>query len=237
MRSRPRSPGESQRGVTLLELLIAVSLVAVLSTGMLFAMRASVLAYEKTAQHLEANRRVVGVERVIASQLSGVMPVAAICPALSGLSAAVSFLAGTPGTLRLVSSYSIGEGARGYPQIVEYRVLPADGGGVRLVASEFPYSGPQSTAPYCLGTPPPGARVMVLADHLAYCRISYHEPYNTNTFEETPWLAVWDRPVLPGAVRIEMHPAAPVAGSLAPLDVTVPIRVTRDPLIPYVDRF
>jgi prepilin-type N-terminal cleavage/methylation domain-containing protein len=226
-----------QRGVTLLELLIAVSLVAVLSTGMLFAMRVSVLTYEKTAQHLEQNRRVVGVERIIASQLSGVMPFAAACPAPGGLPVAVSFLAGTPGALRLVSSYSIAEGARGYPQIVEYRVLPSEDGGVRLVASEFPYSGPQNTLPYCAGTPPAGARVMVLADHLAYCRISYHEPYNVNTFEETPWLTVWDKPVLPAAVRIEMRPGAPVAGALAPLDITVPIRVTRDPSIPYVDRF
>ena len=227
----------SQRGVTLLELLIAVSLVALLSTGMLFAMRTSVLTYEKTARRLEENRRVVGVERIIASQLGGSMAVASICPTPAGLPVSASFMAGTAGVLRLVSSFSIAEGARGYPQIVEYRVLPSDAGQVRLVASEYLYTGLQSTLPYCAGTPPPDARVVVLADHLAYCRIWYHEPYNISTFAETPWLSIWDRPVLPAAVRIEMRPAAPVAGAIAPLDITAPIRVTRDPLIPYVDRF
>lgn len=227
----------SQRGVTLLELLIAMSLVAVLSTGMLFAMHSSVLAYEKIAKRLEEDRRAVGVEHMIAAQLGGVMAVSSVCPTPSGLPVSTSFMAGTAGVLRLVSSFSIAEGARGYPQIVEYRVLPSEAGQVRLVASEHVYSGPQSTLPYCAGAPPPDARVVVLADHLAYCRIFYHEPYNISTFEETPWLAIWDRPALPAAVRIEMRPAVPAAGAIAPADITVPIRVTRDPLVPYADRF
>lgn len=227
----------SQRGVTLLELLIAVSLVALLSTGMLFAMRTSVLAYEKTARRLEDNRRVVGVERIIASQLGGAMAVAATCPSPGGLPVSASFMAGTAGVLRLVSSYSIAEGARGYPQIVEYRVLPSDAGAVRLVASERPYTGPRSTQPYCAGQAPPDARVFLLADHLAYCRIFYHEPYNSSTFAESGWLAIWNRAVLPAAVRIEMRSAVPVSGAIAPLDITAPIRVTRDPLITYADRF
>ena len=238
-----------QKGVTLLELLIAVSLVAILSTGMLFAMRTSVLAYQKTAQRLESNRRVVGIERVLASQLGGAMAVAQLCPAQEGPPVTTSFLSGNSAMLRLVSSFSIAEGARGYPQIVEYRVLPAAGGGVRLVASEQAYTGPQSTTPYCTGPlsdnlppaalPPPaaGASSFVLADRLAYCRISYHEPYDVNTFLETGWVPFWNRPVLPAGVRIEMRPAAPVAGDLPRLDVAVPIRVTRNPLTPYGDQF
>ena len=71
--SRPHQ--RSQKGVTLLELLIAVSLVAMLSTGMMVAMRSSVLAYQKTSQRLESNRRVVGVEHILASQLGAAMAV------------------------------------------------------------------------------------------------------------------------------------------------------------------
>ena len=48
----------------------------------------------------------------------------------------------------------------------------------------------------------PGASY-VLAENLAYCRFSYHEPYIQNTFLETPWLALWDRPALPAGVHIE----------------------------------
>ena len=227
----------SQRGVTLLELLIAISLVGILSTGMLFAMRTSALTHEKIARRLDDNRRAVGVERVIASQLAGVMGVTMTCPGSQGLPVPASFLSGNASMVRFVSSYSLTEGARGYPRIIEYRVLPAPEGGVRLAASERSYTGPVSLEPYCAGPPPLDARSIVLADGLAYCRISYHEAYNINTFEETPWLGVWDRPVLPAAVRIEMRQAAPAAGALPVLDITAPIRVTRDPMIPYEDRF
>jgi prepilin-type N-terminal cleavage/methylation domain-containing protein len=232
-----------ERGVTLLEMLIAITLVAGLSTGMLMAMRTSLLTYEKTARKLESNRRFVKAQQILSSQIGAVMPVQGICPAGESPNLAVpSFLSGLADRLRLVSSYSIAEGARGYPQIVEYRVLPGERGTVQLIATEHAYTGPQSTVAYCAGTPavslPASATgSYVLADHLAFCRFSYHEPYNQNTFLETPWLPLWDRPVLPAGVRIEMQAAAPEKGGLPVLGITVPIRVSRDPAAGYDDGF
>jgi prepilin-type N-terminal cleavage/methylation domain-containing protein len=55
----------SERGVTLLELMIAMTLVAGLSTGMLMAMRTSLLTYEKTAKKLESNRRFVKTQQIL----------------------------------------------------------------------------------------------------------------------------------------------------------------------------
>ena len=252
----------TQRGVTLLELMIAITLVAGLSTGMLMAMRTSLLTYEKTAKRLESNRRFVKTQQVLSDQISAVMPVQGACLGDAGQTVGIpSFLSGAEDTLRLVSSYSIAEGSRGYPQIVEYRVIPEQRGSVRLVATERPYTGPQSTIPYCGGSPPPpvssyeiGTRSAVplgsapsagpalgesyvLEEHLAYCRFSYHEPYNQNRFIETPWLAVWDKPLLPAGVRIEMRSAVLDTGGLSVLGVTVPIQVDRDPRAGYVDAF
>ena len=246
----------SERGVTLLELMIAITLVAGLSTGMLMAMRTSLLTYEKTAKRLESNRRFVKTQQMLSDQISAVMPVQGACLGDAGQTVGIpSFLSGTEDTLRLVSSYSIAEGSRGYPQIVEYRVIAEQRGSVRLVATERPYTGPQSTVPYCGNAPPPpvssyefGAQSVaqgaapsggsyVLAEHLAYCRFSYHEPYDQNRFVETPWLPLWDKPLLPAGVRIEMRPAAPDTASLSVLGVTVPIQVNRDPRLVYVDGF
>jgi prepilin-type N-terminal cleavage/methylation domain-containing protein len=227
----------SQRGVTLLELMIAITLVAGLSTGMLMAMRTSLLTYEKTAKRLESNRRFVKTQQMLSDQISAVMPVQGACLGDAGQTVGTpSFLSGAEDALRLVSSYSIAEGSRGYPQIVEYRVIPEQRGSVRLVATERPYTGPQSTTPYCGGTPAPGESY-VLAEHLAYCRFWYHEPYNQNRFIETPWLPVWDKPLLPAGVRIEMRSAVPDTGGLSVLGVTVPIQVDRDPRMVYVDGF
>ncbi len=243
--------------------MIAITLVAGLSTGMLMAMRTSLMTYEKTAHRLESNRRFVKTQQMLSDQISAVMPVQGACPGDTGQIVGVpSFLSGGEDVLRLVSSYSIAEGSRGYPQIVEYRVLPEERGSVRLVATERPYTGPLSTMPYCGGAPPPPAPVSayefgaqgarpgashpaapasngsyVLAEHLAYCRFWYHEPYNQNRFIETPWLPVWDKPLLPAGVRIEMRSAVPDTGGLSILDVTVPIQVNRDPRMVYIDGF
>jgi hypothetical protein len=136
---------------------------------------------------------------------------------------------------------------------VEYRVVASGRNSVRLVATERPYTGPQSTTLYCgpAGAPSAfefGARPatvaaqqsvasFVLAENLAYCHFSYHEPYDQNSFLETPWLPLWARPVLPAGVRIEMRPVTPEAGGLSVLNVTVPIRVNRNPVLVYDDRF
>jgi len=247
-----RIPQHRERGVTLLELMIAITLVAGLSTGMLMAMRTSLLTYEKTAKKLESNRRFVKTQQILFSQIAAVIPAQGMCTAGEAQIATIpSFLNGSPYTLRLISSYSIAEGARGYPQIVEYRVVAGERGSVRLVATERPYTGPQSTIPYCSGAAPAAsafefgsqpaaatpAASYVLAEHLAYCRFSYHDAYDQNTFLETPWLPLWAKPALPAGVRIEMQPAAPETGGLSALGLTIPIHVDRDPRLVYDDRF
>src|ERR1700730_664640 len=96
-----------QRGFTLIELMISITLVAALATGMLMAMRASLLSMEKINSRLQFNRREMG--RVLTRQIGGVMPVLSDC----GTGRIPIFL-GTSDSLRLVTSYSMQEGARGY---------------------------------------------------------------------------------------------------------------------------
>jgi prepilin-type N-terminal cleavage/methylation domain-containing protein len=244
----------SQRGVTLLELMIAITLVAALSAGMLMAMRTSLDAYEKTSKRLEANRRVVKIQQILTDQLSGMMAIPLQCADLSNPSTAgsdassaaapsvprVSFMAGQQDRLRFVSSYSIAEGARGYPQIVEYRVNAAPNGEAQLIVTERNYTGPASAAAYCntdWPPPSPGMQTLVLADHLALLRFSYHPPYDLNTFLESPWQPLWDKPALPAAIRIELSSAMADPGGLPLLSVTVPIRANRDPQLRYYDGF
>jgi prepilin-type N-terminal cleavage/methylation domain-containing protein len=220
-----------ERGVTLIELLIAISLVALLSAGMLMAMRTSLLTYEKTGHRLEANRRAMSVEQILASQIGGIMPVQGQCSSSQGPPATIPFFSGAPDSLRVVSSFSMQEGARGYPRILEYQVVPAPNGGVRLIVNEYPYFGSSSTAPFCrdLRFAPieVGPSSFVLADGLLYCRFSYHGVYD-EAFAETRWVPVWTQPALPSGVRIDMRPLVPDPVALPFGGVTIPIRVNRD---------
>jgi len=221
-----------QKGFTLIELMISITLVAALSTGMMLAMRTSLLSLEKVNSRLQFNRRVMGMERVLTRQIGGVMPVVSDCG-----EARIPIFNGTPDSLRLVSSYSMAEGARGYPQFDEFQIVKGEGG-VRLIVTEHLYTGPSSTSPFCGGPPISPAQgsslSYVLADRLASCSFSYREQIPDQPLS-SKWLPSWDRGDLPAAVKIEMTPLDSSAALLPVMNVTVPIRITRQVRTRYED--
>jgi prepilin-type N-terminal cleavage/methylation domain-containing protein len=137
-------PMNSRRGVTLLELLIAITLVSLLSTGMLFAIRTGLGALEGVQRRVNDNRRVTGAYRILEQQLGSFLPVRARCGQATGAPGnPTMFFQGEPSVLRFVSAYSLEGAHRGHPVIVEIFVGPGDQGrGVRLLVNETPYFGP-----------------------------------------------------------------------------------------------
>lgn len=242
--SSARIRGTRQRGVTLIELMIAVSLTAVITVGLLFALRTSVLAYEKTSDRLRSNREQISRNQILSSELSGAMPILASCPGL----AAVPFFTGTPATLRMISSYSIGEGFRGYPQILEFQVTRSPSGGVRLTVTEHAYTGPASVNEFCgalsssadavvdSGSSGTGPAPFVLADDLISCEFSYHEPTDMGAYKDTAWVPAWKGNRLPSGVKVEMRSRAGAGGGLPVVSVTAPVRTDRDVFRLYEDR-
>ena len=238
-------------GTTLIEVLIAVTLLSLLSVGMLTAMRVGLMAFSKTNNKLMDNRRVAGAQRVVQEQLEGMMPVVAACgDAPRATPAQTAFFEGQPQTMRLVSTFSLQQGWRGQPQILEFFVIPGEEGrGVRLVVNEIPYTGPDGTAQLCTGhTRDPltggslavfapvqaGPNSFVLADKLAYCRFSYFTiPLDRTLLPH--WAPQWTFSGWPFAVRIEMAPLDPDPSRLQPITVTAPIHIHRAPEIQYVD--
>src|SRR5580658_8903027 len=71
-RLKPVPPG--QAGITLIEVVIAVTLLSMLSVGMLMTIRMGFDALHKTNTRLMENRRVAGAQRLIEQQLGGFMP-------------------------------------------------------------------------------------------------------------------------------------------------------------------
>ena len=69
----------AQSGMTLLEVMLAVSLLALLGVGISTAMRVGINAMNRTGAKLSANRRLAGAQRILEQQLQGLMPVIADC--------------------------------------------------------------------------------------------------------------------------------------------------------------
>lgn len=239
-----------RRGVTLLELLIAVSLLSLLSVGLMTTLRVGLNAMEKANSRLMDNRRVIRAQRILEEQIAGFMPVVADCVAdPQRPPIKMPFFQGEPQSMRFVSSYSLGEASRGYPRILEFQVIPGENNqGVRLIVNEHLYTGPAGAGLFCMGLGPDplsGAQVplfrpieirpdsFVLADRLAFCRFWYRE---TPSPPAAPrWVPRWVQPQWPRAIRIEMAPLAPDRARVQPMELVAPLRVDKIPMVPYVD--
>jgi prepilin-type N-terminal cleavage/methylation domain-containing protein len=240
----------SEAGLTLIEVLIAITLLSILSVGMLMALRVGLDALQKANKKLMDNRRVAGAQRVLEQQIAGFMPVKTVCGTPpNGGQAPIVFFEGEPQSMRMVSTYSLQEAWRGQPRILEFQVIPGEEGqGVRLIVNEIRYSGPPEASQFCLGMAldpvtgsnvpqfapiMPGPQSFVLGDKLAWCRFSYLEPGKPPVPEH--WRPDWVLPRWPLGIRVEMAPLSDTPGRLRPLTISAMINVNRSPDIIYGD--
>jgi hypothetical protein len=240
-----------EAGITLIEIVIAVTLLSMLSVGMLMTIRMGLDGLHKTNTRLMENRRVAGAQRLLEQQLGGFMPVKATCSGMAGASSTpFGFFEGQPQSMRLVSTYSLQEAWRGQPRILELQVIPGEEGrGVRLIVNEIPYNGPLSAGQFCLGmglNPESGVLVpqfgpiqasmqsFVLADKLAWCRFSYLEPGRPPNIDH--WRADWVLQRWPIGLRVEMAPLEDNPARLRPLTISTAIPVNRLPAETYAEQ-
>ncbi|HUQ91331.1 MAG TPA: prepilin-type N-terminal cleavage/methylation domain-containing protein [Bryobacteraceae bacterium] len=234
-------------GVTLMELLIAVTLLSLLVAGVLTAMRIGLSALQKTNQRVVSNRKAVGAQRILEQQIAGLMPVSAECAIAGGQK--IGFFQGEAQTMRFVSSYSLTEASRGTPRILEFTVIPGDQNqGYRLIVNEIPYTGSLGAGRLCLGLvndPAAGGTVpqfvpvqagpgsFVLADKLAGARFLYREILPPPLQEL--WVMRWVQPIWPSAIRVELSPLEADPSKITATTLTMPVFVNRVPMGLYVD--
>jgi prepilin-type N-terminal cleavage/methylation domain-containing protein len=238
-------PSHPESGVTLIEVLIAVSLLSLLSLGILIAMRIGFTTMDKVDSHLIADRRVSYARRIIENEIAGYTYTVAVWRPDTPVAATIPFNQWEPQAMRFVTSYSLQDAWRGRPQIAALQVIPgADGNGVRLIVDETPYTGPiqagqtiaaidlDTTVHFIPATVSPAS--FVLADRLAYCRFSYLEPRPEAPFQI--WRSDWVAPQrLPQGVRIDMAPLDASPADLHVSTVTVSLNVNRTPGTRYDD--
>lgn len=245
------TPGRPRRGITLIELLVSITLLSLLSVGMLFALQIGLGAMGRTNRFFNNTRRVLGVDRIVTEQIAGFVPTTGLCGSnTEAPSSRVAFFQGDSQTMRFVSTYSVQEAGRGLPRILEFQVVPGENGeGVRLVVNEPLYTGPRSTGALCAGMGPDqttglstvqwrpvliGAQSFVLADKLARCQFFYKEDVADETTPDR-WHSRWPKDFTPAAVRIDWAPLVPDPSRLHLPPVIVPFRVQRNAFTEYVD--
>ncbi len=235
---RPRLRPDA--GLTLVEILVAVTLLALLSAGMIGALSMSAGSWSQTRERLTLDRRIATANQLLYAQFAAVTPVLTQPAHLSGAPPA-PFFHGEPQQMRFVSSYSLEAGARGGLSIIELNVQQASEG-KRLVLTQSPYRGPLSTGRFVSGVDrgdPDGLRILfrpvqpradslIVADQLADCAFEYQrEPRGLG--DAAVWLPVWGDPrQLPAAVRVTLTPAK-AEPRLQPVSITAELRARYAP--------
>lgn len=225
-------------GMTLVETLVAFTLLGMFSLGLVTALQTGVGAWRDSREAVAFDRRIANANNLLHAELAGLVPVVAQPPPNRPGVPMFPFFHGGPSQMRFVSAYSLQAGVRSGLRLVELSVIDGDEGR-RLILNELPYRGPRSLGGFVLqATPDPtsfsGRRLifapvraradsLIAADRLRFCRFSY---LRYPRLQEDPgeWVPVWDDwRRLPVAVRVEMAPAALEAG-LQPVTVTAQIR-------------
>jgi len=214
-------PSPGRRGVTLIELLVAMTLFSLLSAAVLVSLRTGLGSLDRAHERIARSRREIGAERAFELLVSGMMRATAYYqqPGQADL-AQTFFFQGDPQLMRFVSANSLEGGPRGRPQVVEVAVIPREGNdGVRLVVQERPYRSPFVPGALVVGQVfdpligypvmrfqpfVGGERLFVLADRLRSARLEYLEKLD---FTPPVWRSQWIQTAYwPAAVRVIAEP-------------------------------
>lgn len=226
-------------GLTLIEVLVAVSLLALLSTGIVTALQMSAGAWRDARERLTLDRKIANSNRLLHAMFAGMVPVLATPPPSAGAPPA-PFFHGEPQQMRFISSFSLEAGARGQLQVIELNVQAAENG-LRLVLTQSPFRGGISVGRYVVGVDrssaeqrllfrpvEPRADSLIVADQLAAVSFEYLREGRTPR-EPALWRAAWDDlRQIPAAVRVVLQPAKAEA-RLQPVTIVAQVRARYAP--------
>jgi prepilin-type N-terminal cleavage/methylation domain-containing protein len=209
---------KSQRGVTLIELLLAVTLFALIGVTSAIVLRTGFDSLDRIEAKVDEDRRVLGAERALDQMLRGMVPVNAPCAGKP------TVFQGGPNFVRFITSHSLAEGSRGRLQFVELIVeAKGDNTGFRLVVNEYPYLNRAMIAPLCAQPPVVRATSFILADQLSACRFFFKRLEAGMAVEQ--WYPQWLFPELPRAIRVELIPNRVLENRARAQRLNIPVMV------------
>ena len=231
--SRPRDP---RAGLTLIEVLVSVSMLALLAVGMTTALTMATGSWTQVRERLTLDRRVSSLNQMLHAHFAGVVPVVARPRREVGVAEA-PFFHGEPDQMRFVSSYSMYEGVRGGLRIVELNTMRTTEG-LRLVLTESPYLGSRSVGRFVRGSERSGRYLrllfdpvrpredsLIVADKLGKVEFAYRgEPEGPNDRDEVEWTPTWGNSrQMPAAIRVQLV-AAEEQARLQPVTIVSQVR-------------
>jgi prepilin-type N-terminal cleavage/methylation domain-containing protein len=216
---RKEQSGKSEAGFTMLEMMIAVTLVAIMAVGLWAVFRIGISSWSRGTSFIDTNQRHRSILDMVQKQIASTFgvykqsdPQLSVPPAL--------YFSGTENSLRFVSLSSLRFYESPGLTFVIYEVAQDAGGDLSLVEKEARYLGQISdqevTASQSKPTP--------IYENLSSCVFQYMDAGDDET--SPGWVGEWDgedRGRLPKAVSISMVSRAPGSKALS-RHMVVPIQ-------------
>jgi prepilin-type N-terminal cleavage/methylation domain-containing protein len=231
IRSGKRNPIHPEAGFTLLEILVSVTLVAMMAVGLWAVFRISIRSWARGTEFIDANQRHRSILDMVRKQLASAYPLF-IQPSPPAVSPPYLVFSGSENSIQFISLNSLQFQESPGLTLVSYEVIQDSNGEYALVEKEARYSGQLSNQEDSIVF----SRAIPIFENLASCTFEYFDPDNT----QDPWIREWEGQNsmrLPLAVSITMFSRDP-KGNLLNRHMVVPLQAqTGFPSYNFVNPF
>jgi general secretion pathway protein J len=198
-----------ESGFTLLELLIAITLLAMLAVGIWSVLSISIRSWSRGTDAIDINQRHRSTLDMVQKQIASMYPLYAPISRDTNMQSSVIF-SGTENSLRFISLSSLQLFDDSGLMIVSYEMDRDAEGNAFLAEKEMRYTG-QSLDELVLST----SRSISIFDDLQSCNFEYYDPGDADN--PAQWVVEWDGSALqrlPAAVRMTMIAQDSQAGTI-----------------------
>jgi prepilin-type N-terminal cleavage/methylation domain-containing protein len=185
MRAVKTHSAQSQAGFTLLEMLVAVTLVAIMAISLWAVFRISIRSWSLGTGFMDANQRHRSILNLVRKQLASAYGLLAVNYALPAGPGALVF-SGTEDSLQFISLNSLQFQESPGLTLVSYEVDQGPDGNYALVEKEARYLGRMPEE----GTPFAASKAIPIFENLSSCLFEYFDPGNAETAAQ--WVREWD---------------------------------------------
>jgi prepilin-type N-terminal cleavage/methylation domain-containing protein len=235
MNTSAPSAVKDERGFTLMEMVIAVTLVAMMAVGLWAVFRISVSSWSRGTQFIDANQRQRSITDLVKKQMASIYGVIAPIDLKHG-GAIYPLFAGAPSNVQFISLNSLRFQDNPGLTMVSYDVVRDPQGNLALVEREEPYVGLDPERETIFDRK--DAQVVTLFDNLSSCVFEYFDPGTPQ--RPSQWVKEWnarDAGQMPTAISMTMI-ARDSRGGLLNRQMVVPILAKAwDPRLQFVNPF